>query len=628
MSIIAITPCKEHIAMAYNKNELVRKIQSLQELSNEEKSALLELLRTHKKYGLVWEDKPEEVEERLRSELPVLKEVKERAIISDDPDAPNHILIEGDNLEALVALTYTHAGKIDVIYIDPPYNTGNRDFIYNDAYVDREDGYRHSKWLSFMEKRLKIAKSLLSSEGTIFISIDDNEQAQLKLLCDEVFGLDNYVTSIPRITKLQRSAQEKHMDISHDYLICYSFSEDFAHNIARDIDESRVRKDDIGTYIEGDTKAILADKSKGYSAGGDYDFEYNGRVYSPVDRNGVRNRWLWTRERMEAAAKLGILVETGSSLRMQLYLDKRFDDKTNKMVPRSSNLIFHTSDLMSDSRFTNSTGSAELRNVEDSLFRKFNNPKPLSLIRTLLTFYDNKNIRVLDFFAGSGTTLHAIMLQNAEDGGLRTGILVSNNENNICEEVTYIRNKKVIESQQNAPGLLPKSQNNLRYFKTDFVGRERTSKGMRDLMYASTELLCIKNDLYTEVQELSGKKLNAKIARYFDDGKRRMLVVYQEESIPAIAELIASMDYPGKMMVYVFSPGNYPYEDEFVEVLDKVELCALPAAIYNAYRKVLPRKKVVKLPEAEEDDTSVADTATESDNIPSPEGQLNLNLGE
>ena len=614
--------------MAYNKNELVRKIQSLQELSNEEKSALLELLRTHKKYGLVWEDKPEEVEERLRSELPVLKEVKERAIISDDPDAPNHILIEGDNLEALVALTYTHAGKIDVIYIDPPYNTGNRDFIYNDAYVDREDGYRHSKWLSFMEKRLKIAKSLLSSEGTIFISIDDNEQAQLKLLCDEVFGLDNYVTSIPRITKLQRSAQEKHMDISHDYLICYSFSEDFAHNIARDIDESRVRKDDIGTYIEGDTKAILADKSKGYSAGGDYDFEYNGRVYSPVDRNGVRNRWLWTRERMEAAAKLGILVETGSSLRMQLYLDKRFDDKTNKMVPRSSNLIFHTSDLMSDSRFTNSTGSAELRNVEDSLFRKFNNPKPLSLIRTLLTFYDNKNIRVLDFFAGSGTTLHAIMLQNAEDGGLRTGILVSNNENNICEEVTYIRNKKVIESQQNAPGLLPKSQNNLRYFKTDFVGRERTSKGMRDLMYASTELLCIKNDLYTEVQELSGKKLNAKIARYFDDGKRRMLVVYQEESIPAIAELIASMDYPGKMMVYVFSPGNYPYEDEFVEVLDKVELCALPAAIYNAYRKVLPRKKVVKLPEAEEDDTSVADTATESDNIPSPEGQLNLNLGE
>ena len=614
--------------MAYNKNELVRKIQSLKELSNEEKSGLMELLRTHKKYGLVWEDKPEAVEERLRSELPVLKEIKDRAIVGEDPDAPNHIIIEGDNLEALVALTYTHAGSIDVIYIDPPYNTGNRDFIYNDSYVDREDGYRHSKWLSFMDKRLKIAKTLLSPEGTIFISIDDNEQAQLKLLCDEIFGADYYVTSIPRVTKLQRSAQEKHMDISHDYLICYSFSEDFAHNIERDIDETRVRKDAIGTYIEGDTKAILADKSKGYSVGGDYDFEYNGRVYSPVDRNGVRNRWLWTRERMEAAAKLGILVETGTSLRMQLYLDKRFDDKTNKMVPRSSNLIFHTSDLMSDSRFTNSTGSAELRSVDDALFRKFNNPKPLSLIRTLLTFYDNKNITVLDFFAGSGTTLHAVMLQNADDGGKRKGILVSSNENNICEEVTYIRNKKVILGQQNTPSLISSSCNNLRYYKTDFVGRERTSKGMRELMNASTELLCIKNDLYIEVPELAGRKLNGRIARYFDNGEKRMLVIYQEEVIPAIAGIISTMDFPGKMLVYVFSPSNYPYEDEFVDILEKVELCALPAAIYNAYRKVLPRKKVVKLPEVETlYESEGEDIPVQAEN--SGEGeQLDLNLEE
>src|SRR5574344_2981871 len=179
-----------------NKTELANKIKKLEGLTNEEKSALIELLRKQKKYGLVWEDKPEEVEERLRSELPVLTEVKERAIISDDPDAPNHILIEGDNLEALTALTYTHAGKIDVIYIDPPYNTGNKDFIYNDNFVDKEDSFRHSKWLSFMSKRLRIAKRLLSDKGVIFISIDDNEQAQLKLLCDEIFGADNYISSI------------------------------------------------------------------------------------------------------------------------------------------------------------------------------------------------------------------------------------------------------------------------------------------------------------------------------------------------------------------------------------------------------------------------------------------------
>ena len=171
-----------------NKYELAKKINELEGLTNDEKSELIKLLRSQKKYGLVWEEKPEDAEQRMVNEQPVLVEVPERAIISDDAEAPNHILIEGDNLEALTALSYTHAGKIDVIYLDPPYNTGNKDFIYNDSFVDKEDGYRHSKWLTFMNKRLKIAKNLLSDKGVIFISIDDNEQAPLKMLCDEVFG--------------------------------------------------------------------------------------------------------------------------------------------------------------------------------------------------------------------------------------------------------------------------------------------------------------------------------------------------------------------------------------------------------------------------------------------------------
>ena len=207
--------------MGINKQELIGKIHGIEGLSSDEKSALIELLRTHKKYGLVWEDKPENVEERLREELPVLTEVKERAIISKDPEAPNHILIEGDNLESLTALTYTHAGKIDVIYIDPPYNTGNKDFIYNDSYVDKEDAFRHSKWLSFMSKRLVIAKKLLSDQGVIFVSIDDNEQANLKLICDEIFLRTNFIGCIPRLTSPQRFAQEKNINISHDYVLVY-----------------------------------------------------------------------------------------------------------------------------------------------------------------------------------------------------------------------------------------------------------------------------------------------------------------------------------------------------------------------------------------------------------------------
>lgn len=139
---------------------------------------------------------------------------------SESNSYPNHIIIEGDNLEALTALAYTHEGKIDVIYIDPPYNTGNKDFIYNDSYVDSEDSYRHSKWLSFMSKRLRIAKRLLSGRGVIFISIDDNEQANLKLLCDEIFGLKNFVCNF--IWRGGKRNMSKWVSTSHEYMLLYA----------------------------------------------------------------------------------------------------------------------------------------------------------------------------------------------------------------------------------------------------------------------------------------------------------------------------------------------------------------------------------------------------------------------
>ena len=200
---------------------LIKRIGEIEGLTDKERSALLGLLRESKSYGLVWEDKPEAVEERLRDELPVLTEVKEKAIINA-PDAPNHILIEGDNLEALTTLAYTHEGKIDMIYIDPPYNTGNKDFVYNDSYVDKEDSYRHSKWLSFMSRRLKIAKRLLSDRGVIFISIDDNEQAQLKLLCDEIFGAENEISVLPTIMNLKGNQDEFGFAGCHEYTIVFS----------------------------------------------------------------------------------------------------------------------------------------------------------------------------------------------------------------------------------------------------------------------------------------------------------------------------------------------------------------------------------------------------------------------
>ena len=204
---------------------------------------------------------------------------------------------------------------------------------------------------------------------------------------------------------------------------------------------------------------------------------------------------------------------------------------------------------------------------------------------------------ILDFFAGSGTTLHATMQLNAEDGGQRKCILVTNNENNICEEVTYERNKRVINGYttpkgEEVPGL---KNNTLRYYRTSFVGRSRTPKNMRQLMNLSTDMLCIKEDLYTEQPEFAGQKTFANVFRYFSCGTKHMMVIYREEAVMQLVELIKKADYEGRMKVYVFSPSEDPWEGEFDEVADRVELCALPQAIYNAYNRILPNKKDVAL---------------------------------
>ncbi|MDQ7009144.1 MAG: site-specific DNA-methyltransferase [Candidatus Gracilibacteria bacterium] len=194
-----------------------------------------------KKYGLVWEEKIEKFDEDTVGKLPVLKEVKKYDIKNDDSES--NILIEGDNYHTLSVLNYTHKGKIDVIYIDPPYNTGNNDFVYNDKFIDKEDKFRHSKWLSFMNKRLKLAKELLSEKGVIFISIDDNEFAQLKLLCDEHFGIESFIGSFIWNKKLTGGYDSKFLNIQHEYIFVISKNKEYL-NINYDKVESKYKEID------------------------------------------------------------------------------------------------------------------------------------------------------------------------------------------------------------------------------------------------------------------------------------------------------------------------------------------------------------------------------------------------
>lgn len=195
-----------------------------------------------------------------------------------------------------------------------------------------------------------------------------------------------------------------------------------------------------------------------------------------------------------------------------------------------------------------------------------------------------------------------------KDGGKRKCILVTNNENNICEEVTYERNKRVINGYITPKGeeVAGLKNNTLRYYRTDFVSRNRSVRNMRKLMLLSTDMLCIKEDLYTEQPEFAGQKTFANVFRYFSNGTKRMMVIYREEAVTQLVELIKKADYEGKMKVYVFSPSEDPWEGEFEEVADRVELCALPQAIYNAYKRILPKKREVAL-EQEDNATGNAD---------------------
>lgn len=576
-----------------NKKELYDKILKLDGLTNEEKSELLGLLRKQKKYGLVWEDKPEAVEERLREDLPVLIEDTTKAIISEDDDAPNHILIEGDNLEALTALAYTHERKIDVIYIDPPYNTGNKDFVYNDSFVDSEDSYRHSKWLSFMNKRLKIAKKLLSEKGVVFISIDENEVANLRLLGDAIFLPNNFVGQWNWLKSATPPALSKKIKRTVEYILCWQTSgNDLTFRGIQKTSKSNdpfTKPQNSFKVLTFPCQSIICPIKNGVIPAGIYGTDkfpneqlddivvVNGKNTNPVR---FSNRFIWLQETLDENINSGLYIEL-SKKGVLSYKRSSY----NREVPPN---------------FIDSTvGVDTTENAGRMLLEIFNNtklfdyPKPVSLIHYLINFVDRKELNILDFFAGSGTTLHATMQLNAEDGGKRKCILVTNNENNICEEVTYERNKRVINGYTKPNGEYVEGlhDNNLRYYRTSFVGRNRSMKNMRQLMNLSTDMLCIKEDLYAEQPKFGEQRTYKNVFRYFDNGKKRMMIIYKEDAVQQLADLIRKTDYEGKMRLYVFSPSEDPWEGDFEEVQDKVELCALPQAIYNAYRRILPKKK-------------------------------------
>ena len=585
-----------------DKEALVAAIKQSQELSDEQKADIIELIRTQKRYGLVWEEAPELAEQELKNKLPILREVKERRIMNDTDGErnPNHVLIEGENLQALVALSYTHAGMIDVIYIDPPYNTGNKDFVYNDSFIGEDDEFRHSKWLSFMEKRLKIAKNLLAENGVIFISIDDNEQANLRLLCDNIFGEKSFISSIVW-QKKTGAADANGLAVITEYILVYCKAPEEANIIfaknKEAFDIKRYRFKDEYENVRGPFYFDSLDRgSVRYSDSLNYPIiAPDGTTLYPNDRTSFVNdgwTWKWSKDKVEWGLKNGFIdiskndkKQSGWSVRYKIYLNVDNEGNLIKKNVPYKNLI---------TGVLNADAANDIKSIFNT--KVFSFPKPTRLIFQILNFIDKKDSVVLDFFAGSGTTLHATMELNAEDGGKRQCILVTNNENGICENVTYERNKRVIQGYTTPKGekVAGLSKNNLRYYKLKAVPRDSSIRSRMKLAAGSVDMLCIMENLYKEKDNFGDMSLY-KGLRYFEEDGRGMLVLLNTDLIPKVVEQLKLMEPSTAIHIYLYAPGDYAFDDDFEEVADKVVLYPLPQPILNAYKNRLPKQDEVML---------------------------------
>ena len=408
-----------------------------------------------KKYGLVWERHEEAVDIQMRDNIPVFTECVDKEISTTTGGV--NFLLEGDNLHSLRLLEKTHAGRIDWIYIDPPYNTNNKEFIYDDSFVDKTDAFRHSKWLSFMHERLLLVKQLLSKNGSIFISIDSNEQAQLKLLCDEIFGEENFIDMISWFKKASPSNDAQYFSNDIEYILVYARDKSVWRPHRLPLNEKQMKyytNPDNDSRGPWNSATYTCNKSK----------EQRPSLYYPITNPYTGEEvwpketavWAYSKEQCEEHIKNNMLF-WGVDGKAKYPRFKKFLSNHQGVVNRT---LWHYDDV-------NHTqgASAELKSLD---IIGFATPKPTRLIDRIIRIASEDNSIILDFFAGSGTTAHAVLKYNHDhESSNRKFILCTNNENNICEEVTYERIKRVIEGYGDVEGIPA----NLKYYRTDFVSK-------------------------------------------------------------------------------------------------------------------------------------------------------------
>lgn len=605
-------------------------------LSKEALIQLIEKLERKKKYGLVWDAErvPEQVVLNCKHDLPVLTEVKEKEIFTSD-DEPTHILIEGDNYHALSVLNYTHQGKIDLIYIDPPFNSGKKDWKYNNHYVDKNDTWRHSKWIQFMHNRLVVARNLLTERGTLICAIDHNEQENLGVLLREVFPS----REITCITIVHNPAGIQGLNFSHTNEYAY-----FVYPRGGEFIEKTSREKDLVSPLRdwGGTSARRLAKTCFYPIlvrdGEIVDFgdvcadevhpEASNQVLAdgtilvfPIDQHGIERKWVYNRS---------------SAMKNRHELFCVFQDDLY-VIKRRKELFRHRTVWKDKKYYANIYGTKLLNGIIDA---KFPFPKSLFTVKDCISAvkHDKSNATILDFFAGSGTTGHAILALNKEDGGNRRAILCTNNESNIAEEVTYPRMRNImygytgkateiktlfekdltVEDVKNASELMSNINQlkadskdsftdfelqvdggvltytgqrksagkidgygeNLRYFRTAFVENSANKDQVRiDITHRCTEMLCLREGIFRKLKEETDWKIFEK--------KDRFMGVYYNFVSGTLQGLRDEMNaLKGDKVLYCFSVDPQGLVTEDYADWNDVRLEPIPQKILDIYKQL------------------------------------------
>lgn len=547
-------------------------------------------------YGLAWIEVPEAFEDDVENKLPIVKAIPRFDIKSKD-NKPTHLLIEAENYHALTCLNYTHKGKIDIIYIDPPYNTGSDGFRYKDKRVLEQypDGtevpldhpLRHSYWLSFMRKRLELAKELLTEKGLIFISIDDNEIAQLKLLSDQVFGESNFINNISvkssEASGVKMNHTEKKLPKIKEYVLVYA-----KNAFQTTLNPIRV------------SKSGNAEKFKSYA-----------KYYSKIIENPDDEPEKWKIITIKEYCNKNKIKITSNEDLIEFKLEN-----ADKVVYRTNNRTFtglhfktpvakiisatgleyiwwEGKQMLFLSDYTDESlcdlwadiSTINLNKEMLGLPSFSNGQKPLQLLERLLKLHPNKNAIVLDFFAGSGTTGHATLRQNKEDGGSRQFILVTNNDEapngqkqKIMSNFCYPRLSRAIKGYKQALSL----GGSLKYYRIGFVGEHSilntNDKDKLLLAHNAGELLAIAENTLSNVEKNDYYEL-------FENKDRYTSIYFREsfDNFDNFVKKVLTLKKP--VTVYIFSWENDPFVEDF-EDRQGITVKTIPEPILEIYRRI------------------------------------------